>query len=318
MEFIVKKTTELTNAEQVMINDLFNTVFERDRTVEQFRDSFLNTPFGYSFHSMMIDNGKITGCLSYKPYYYMINEKRHLFLLGVDTMISKPYRDFFNYQDMSATSTNYWKTTDVEMIFGFPNDNAYPVVIKAKMGKLIGRLYTYCLPYRIGGIKPNLKVFNWLSIFLSRTWVFFVSCCANKKVYHFSIVKEAASFNPVRYRGNNNAYKIINHKGNEFVYKITEHEGVRAAFLIDIFEKSPRNFCNAVKYIVRNHSREFDILLYIGRLPFKVHGLMRLPKKLSPKNFYFTYKIIKKDLVNEDDISNINNWDVNLSNYDLV
>jgi hypothetical protein len=317
MEFIVKKTTELTTSEQIMLNDLFNTVFEKNRTLEQFCDSFMNTPFGYSFHSMMIDNEKIVGVLSYKPYCYMVNGKRHCFVLGVDTMISKPYRDFFNYQDMAAASGEYWKTTDVELIFGFPNDNAYPVVIKAKMGKLIGGLYTYCLPYRIGGIKPHLRIFNWLSVFSSKTWIFFTSLFAGKKVYHFPIEKEIATFNPIRYQGNNN-YNIINDKDNGFVYKVMEHEGVRSAFLIDVFEKSARNFCNAVKYIVKNHYKEFDILLYIGRLPFRTHGLIQLPQKLSPKNFYFTYKIIKKELIDENDISNINNWDINLSNYDLV
>jgi hypothetical protein len=233
-------------------------------------------------------------------------------------MISKAYRDFFNYQDMAAASARYWKTTDAEMIFGFPNDNSYPVVIKAKMGKLIGRLYTYCLPYCIGGIKPKLKVFNWLSALLSRAWVFFASYCANKKIYRFSIAKEVESFNSVRYKGSSGGYKITVYKGSKFVYKIAEHEGVRSAFLIDVLEKSSRNFCHAVTYIVKNHHKEFDIMLYTGRLPFKAHGLIRLPQKLSPKNFYFTYKIIRKELVNENDIGNINNWDVNLSNYDLV
>jgi len=45
-------------------------------------------------------------------------------------------------------------------VYGFPNDNDYPVFRKAKLMRDIGKLSTYYLPYRIGGIIPKLKFLN--------------------------------------------------------------------------------------------------------------------------------------------------------------
>jgi hypothetical protein len=109
MEFIVKKTTELTDTEQEEILLLFNTIFEQERTLEQFKNQFLNNPLGYSYHSMMIDNERIVGCDSYIPSYYLVNGRRLLFANSVDTMVSKPYRDFANLYYMITAVHEYMK-----------------------------------------------------------------------------------------------------------------------------------------------------------------------------------------------------------------
>jgi hypothetical protein len=314
VEFIVKKTVDLTDSEEKGILSLFNTIFERDRSLEQFHNQFLNNPLGYSFHSMILDNGQIVGCDSYIPSYYAVNGKRVLFANAVDTMVSKPYRDFVNLYDMVITVHEYMRKEGVVYVYGFPNDNAYPVFHKAKLMKDIGSLTTYCLPYRIGGIKRNLKIFNGLSVFFVTVYVFFTSLFTSKTVHHFPIEKEATTYNDTRYKRLDANYNRV----NEFVYKLMEYEGVRSAFLIDVFEKSAANFNKAVRYIIKNHHQEFDILLYVGRLPFRFHGLMPVPKKLAPKNFHFTGAILQKDVIDKDVLFDISNWDVNLSNYDLL
>jgi hypothetical protein len=97
-----------------------------------------------------------------------------------------------------------------------------------------------------------------------------------------------------------------------------EYEGIQSAFLIDVFEKSEANFNKAVRYIIKNHHKDFDILLYVGHLPFRRHGLIQVPRKLVPKEFHFTGEILRKEEIDESFVFNINNWDVNLSNYDLL
>ncbi len=42
MEFIVKKTTELTSIEKEQILSLFNEVFEKSRTIQEFNNQYLN------------------------------------------------------------------------------------------------------------------------------------------------------------------------------------------------------------------------------------------------------------------------------------
>jgi hypothetical protein len=318
MEFIVKKTTELTNAEQEGILSLYNLIFKRDRSLQYFRNQFLNNPLGYSFHSMIIDAGKIVGCDSFIPSYYLVDGKRLLFANSVDTMTSKPYRDFANYYDMVTAAHDYMGKCGVALVYGFPNDNAYLLNIKSKLGKDIGSLTTYCLPYRIGGIKPKLKILNCLSIVLIKSYVFLISLFASKKVYHFPIEKEAKTYNATRYKRLDGDYKIVYYKSSEFVYKLLDYEGIRSAFLIDVFEKSPANFSKAVKYIIKNHHNQFDILLYVGHLSFKTHGLIQLPDKFAPKKFHFTGEILIKDEIDKELSFIINNWDVNLSNYDLL
>jgi hypothetical protein len=67
MEFVVKKTTELTDVEKAGILSLFNSIFEKDRPLEHFNNQFKSNPLGYSFHSMIVYNGKIVWCDSYIP-----------------------------------------------------------------------------------------------------------------------------------------------------------------------------------------------------------------------------------------------------------
>ena len=318
MEFIVKTTTELTEAEQAEILALFNAVFGKTRPLAHFRNQFLNNPLGYSYHSIIREAGKIVGCDSYIPSYYIVGGRRLLFSNSVDTMISKPFRDFVNLYDMVVAVHDYMKKDGVICAYGFPNDNAYPVYHKAKLMRDVGSLTTYCLPYRIGGVKPALKAFNSFSQLFTKLYVAGSGLFAGKKVHRFAIEKEAQTYNATRYKRLDGDYRVIPDEQGGFVYKLMEYEGVRSAFLVDVFEKSAANFNRAVKHILKNHAREFDILLYVGRLPFRCSGLIKLPQKLSPKNFHFTGEILAKGAVDEKLFFNINNWDVNLSNYDLL
>jgi hypothetical protein len=317
MEFIVKKTTELTEDEQMGILSLFNTIFEKNRPLTHFQNQFLNNPLGYSFHSMIIDNERIVGCGSYIPSYYLVNGQQLLFANSVDTMVTKPYRDFANLYYMITTIYEYMKNEGVVYVYGFPNDNAYPVYVKSKLMQDIGSLTIYCLPYRIGGIKPRLKALNWLSVSFVNIFVFFTSLFAGKKIYHFSIEKENETFNVTRYKWIDGNYKIVSYKGSKFSYKIKDYKGIRSLFLIDVFEKSSANFFNAIQFLLKNHGKEFDALIYQGRLPFRFHGLIRIPDKILSKKFNFVGKILDNKAIDKDTAFNINNWDVNLSNYDF-
>jgi hypothetical protein len=267
---------------------------------------------------MMIDNERIVGCDSYIPSYYLVNGRRLLFANSVDTMVSKPYRDFANLYYMITAVHEYMKKEGVAYAYGFPNDNAYPVYIKSKLMRDIGSLTTYCLPYRMGGIKQQLKALNWLSVLFVNSYVFLISLLAGKKIFHFPIEKEAITYNATRYKRFDSNYNTANYKGSKFVYKLMEYEGIRSAFLIDVFEKSAAHFNRAVRYIIKNHRKEFDIILYIGQLPFKYHGLLKVPRRFAPKNFHFTGEVLQKNGIDTDLFFNINNWDVNLSNYDLL
>jgi hypothetical protein len=46
-------------------------------------------------------------------------------------------------------------------------------------------------------------------------------------------------------------------------------------------------------------------------------SLITMPHKYEPKHFNFTCKVLEKGYL-DDSLYDINNWDVNLSNYDLL
>lgn len=318
MEFIVKKTNELSDGDKFMITNLFESVFKKKRPWSIHRNQFINNCLGYAWHAILYDNGEIGGISTYVPAYYIVDGRKRLFANCIDCMIGKKYRDFFAYNDLIRTSYKSLKQEGVEFIYCFPNDNAYPVTIKAKLTKDIGKMFTYCLPVRIGGIKPSMKILNPLSSLFCKVWAGVSGWFASSRVHEFAVSKDTESYNATRYLRGDADYSHADLGDGFLHYKITTHEGVRTAFIIDIDRKSSRNFNKAVMYLLKNHSKEFDLILYPGWLPFKNTGMIRLPRKLEPKNFNFTGKMLAKKGELPDDIWKIENWDTNLSNYDLI
>ena len=102
-----------------------------------------------------------------------------------------------------------------------------------------------------------------------------------------------------------------------FVYKIKNHEGIRTAFLLDIDKVSGYNISRAISYIRKNESENFDLLMYVGLLPNSCLPLFKVPHRFEPKNFNFTGKFLDKENKNNEWF-NIQNWNVNLSCYDLI
>lgn len=317
MEFVIKKTTELTVAEKNNIVSIFNSIFDKNRTVESFDLQYENTDLGYSYHSLIINDSEIVGCNSYIPFYYDYFGQRVLVCVSVDSMVCKPFRDFANFYDMVTGAYERMKDDGVCQVLGFPNNMAYKVYVKSKLASDIGKLYTYALPYRIGEVKQKLQMFNFASILFSRIFV----CCSllfsSNKTHKFNIQKNSSTYNDLRYRWFGGNYNIVKKEKFEFVYKIKLHEGVRTVFLVDVEPKTARNFAASVSYIIKKESSKFDLLLYVGDLPFNLNGLIKIPHKYEPKNFNFTTKILDKKVIDKE-VFDVKNWDINLSNFDLL
>ena len=318
MQFVFKKTIELTSEEKNGLLDQFNAIMEKDRTLQEWESMYLNTALGYSFHILMLDDGKLAGQNTGIPIYYQTEGKRSLFICNVDTMIDPGYRGLENIYDLFKFSFNQFKDSGISLVYGFPNDMAYPVEKALKIMKDVGRLDTYCLPYRIGGIKPSLKILNPFSRMFSCLFLLVSGLCSPKKKFSFQIQKEESSFNAFRYKWLDGGYQSVQYKGTEFVYKLKRHEGVRTAFLVDVRGKNPRNFRNAVRYILRKEKQNMDLLLYVGHLPFRHSGLIKFPEKYEPKHFHFMASILDEKSLTKETVFDLSHWDINLSNYDLI
>jgi len=320
MEFIVKKTIDLTDSEKKSLLDCFKEVFERERSMEEMCNQYLNTPMGYCVHSLCVDEGRIVASHTAFPSYYWIKEERVKAYITGDTMVRKGYRDGFVFLDIVRALTNYMKKDGYVFSFGFPNEHSYPVYKKAKLSKDVGRLDTYILPYRIGGIKNWLFWLNPISKLFCYSVMTFSGFCLRKQVYKPLIHKDDESYNPTRYNRLSGNYCHIKTNNTEFYYKIKEHEGIRTAFLIDVVGKSESRFHEAVRHIMKTDKKSFDIIMYVGHLPLSIRriGLIKIPRKYEPKHFYMTGRLYDKSIVDESTYFNVSNWDVNLSDYDLI
>ena len=315
MQFYTKKTKELSLEEKQGLVDLFNEVFDKKRTVEEFDRQFLNNPEGFSFHTYAQEDGKMIASNSMVPSVYLVGGKPLRFVNSVDTMIAEHHRGLENFYDMIKASFGDSEKQGYDVVYGFPNDNSYELFTKLKFMKDIGKLDTYCLPYRIGGIKKGLGWLNWASMLFCRIWVASSSLFSSSKKAKYTIEKEAETYNITRYNRSDGKYSVVE---GLFAYKMMEYEGVRTAFIVDVFEKSPKSFVKSVKYLFKNEKKNFDLILYVGHLTFRSFGLIKFPRRIEPKHFNFTGTILKKGAVDKEEFYQINNWDINLSNYDVI
>lgn len=319
MEFLVKKTNELTQLEKKQICNLFFDVFEKEKTLESFDKQFLNTPKGYSYHGLIVnEDNLIVGCYSSIPMKYEYYNNNYVFGLSVDTMIREKYRGSpFNLKKIANLVYELMLKDDIFFVFGFPNDNVYLVRKKILKWKDIGQLDYFILPIKIGSIKPKLKIFNFMTILISK----FMKLLSKNNFIFEGYKKNIEKLNnedffKYRYSLFSGSYKIIKYNEFYFTYKVDIYEGINAAYLIDVNIMCKQNFDYAVKYIIENE-KNIDIILFVGKIDFKPLTLFKVPEKYIPKTVYMAGKILDEGKIKED-IFDINNWNVNLSNFDVL
>ena len=105
--------------------------------------------------------------------------------------------------------------------------------------------------------------------------------------------------------------------GVKAYYKTQVQEGVKTLFILDVWPLSKCGFDKVVRAIYHKERKGLDMIMYVGHLPFVPLSLVKMPHKFEPKHFNFTCKPLVKDFFDES-LYDISNWDVNLSNYDLL
>lgn len=312
-----KKTTEISDSDFLKIVNGFNEVFSLERTVEVTYNQYVQNPFGYSYHTIVYDDDAIVGHVCGVPSYYWKNGEKFVLVDGVDAYMKKEYRDGETFMELLTIFYKYQKENNVKMLIGFPDSKVMKLYTKTKIYKHIGEMYIYILPYRIGGVKPLLRPFNFISKAFAWSYVYLTGLFASSKVTQFKIEKDADSYNSTRYKRMDGDYCVVKNGDLEFFYKCMPFKGVRAAFLIDVTGKSAKHFNKAVKYIIKHNSEDFDVILYVGNLYFKNSGLIKVPEKFAPKHFHFIMRLFDKSF-NDEITTDIRSWDVNLATYDVI
>ena len=321
MEYINKKTTELTPLELEKIAALFECVMGKERSVEAFRNQYINNVFGTSYHVLMYEGEELVGHIAGVPGYFYLDGKKVVTLNNVDLMIHKDHRGLRPFWALVDTAWTFYKEMGAQTIYSLPNNNSHPFLVKLEYVQEVAQLYTFCLPYRIGGVKKALWLLNPLSKIFCYGWAFFTGLFASRKPVEYKVQRDYESFSPTRWKRADGQYSFGELKKNRFVYKITEYEGIRTAFILDIEKKSQKAFCDVVKYLMWREGKKFDLILYVGYLPFTNPGMVRVPHNYEPKNFNFVASILNDEGITEEDKKiylDINNWDINLSDDDII
>ena len=322
MQIVCKKTTELTQIEKEQICKCFEDVFEKhSRSLDEFENVFLNTCKGYSLHTMLkTDEDEIVGLYTVVPFDYIYQGQKQLFCIGVDFMIRKDHRDDFrNVMNICRSSMKYTKDNGISCIFAFPNDLSYQLNTRILRMKDVGKLYTYILPYKVGAAKPSMKVLNPCSMLFSHLMLGCSSLDMRSAAVEAPIHRDRTTFDETRYKWfDPEAYRFCKDDKMSCTWKCADFEGIKAAFLMDVYPMSSRNFNKAVKEMFKAEKKNVGICLYVGNLPFAPSSMVKIPLKVAPKNFNFVAQILDKDAVAADEIFNMNNWDINLSSYDLL
>lgn len=317
LKILNKKTSEISDSEIESIYDLFEEVFHKRRIIKDFKDQFLNTSLGYSFHSIAVDDGKVVGHNVYVPFGYLKDSTPFIACLSVDAMIHPDYRGKGLYRKLLLGCEELAKSEGCRIRIGFPNDNSYPVQINGFKYNDVGRLDTFCLPIKIGEFSDKLKLFNFATRICASILTNISKLSSSSSLHEYKYRKDLNSFDSYRYKWFDGDYKILNKDGVKIIYKDSDFKGKKATFILDVQPMNKRNFDMAVREVYKNVKSYSPFILYVGNLHFSPLSMIRIPAKFEPKHFHFVTKILDPAFIGGDSLD-IKNWELNLSNYDLL
>jgi len=299
--------------------DLFLRIFNKNMTMAAFERKFLFTPKGYSYHGLMLHEETIVGAMSAVPGRYTFFDQERIFALSVDVMIDSEYRGGGHILKMTDLVHQGLIQDGVPLIFGFPNEHFYPIQRRFLRYQDVGELDYYVLPLNMGtvvGRHPSLRAgLDGLSRLLCKYAIRFSRVPEDSQERH-NIAKVAdAQFERHRYDGS--YCKITLAEGAVCYYRICQEErGIRTLYIIDVVPLTPASLARAVKQVFRAALGAADIIIYVGKLPYRPAGLWRVPDSKMPRRIRMTGKILIPDLV-DSSVFDIENWRVNLSDFDV-
>lgn len=315
--FTSKRTDQLEEYEKTQFLQLFSLVFSKSMTVSQFERKYLCTPSGYSYHGLMWANHTLVGAYNTIPYHYSCFGESVTFCLSVDTMVDQRYRRLHPLAllKMANSVVDLMRQDGMCFVFGSPNDNAYTYTTKVLKWHSMGELDFYVLPRNLGAVIPKLRWLNFLSRACAGALVRLPSRKSHTEPKYPVEKKRDSLFAEHRY---DSSYGFVDLDcGSECTYKIyNENFGVRALYLIDVHPLTPATFDNAIERVYAKCAHAFDIMLYVGKLPFVPTRMIRVPESKRPRRIQMCGRILDPQVVDER-ILQIENWNINISNLDV-
>jgi hypothetical protein len=315
-EFVFRRSDELSSHEREQFRALFGRVFGKDLSDKQFVSKYVSTPLGFSHHGLMAAGGQIVGAYNLVPYRYEYFGTQQVFGLSVDAMVDPLHRSGpFHLVKMARLVYEAARRDGVVFAFGFPNDQAYAFTRRILKWRCMGDLDFYALPLRIGRIRPSLAWADRISRFCSAGFIHVPRLSLTRA--HRAPVQKVCdeAFRQHRYDERHGRFPLKH--GGECTYRVYEEDGgVRALYIIDVEPLTAAHFGEAARRAYAIAASNADLMLYVGRLPFRPPGLIRVPRSRRPRCIRMCGKILDANVV-DDRVFQIENWSVNISNFDV-
>lgn len=319
------KTYEISDDLWEEIVEGFNESFEGyNITIETLKNGYyISNQLGYAYHAIDFDDatGEIRGFNSYTPSFY--KNGLNVFVSGTTFVRKKFRKDIFIFGDLLTALRKYAKEIGFQIEIGVPNHNSREYAKKFLKTIYVADLDYYILPIRISRCLNKSKLsfldfftrgFSILHIYFQNAISLFVNCKA--KAAKYSLIDDEV-FYEKRFR--NKYYSKYQEGVFRAYYRLYKEDNAVVAYILDVREKqivTSRAFARAVKYIIKNDKP--DAIMYVGTLRFTQCCLFKVPKKLIPKPLPLTYYVLDKNNKEKyNDMSDMNNWDFSLMNFDV-
>lgn len=315
-DIIWRRTDRFSGQERRQFLSLFARVFGKDMDVGSFERKYLHTPLGYSHHGLMVAGDSLVGAYNIIPYVYNYFGTSRLFGLSVDTMVASEHRGGpFNLVKMANLTCERARQDGIAFVYGFPNQNACQFTRRVLRWCDMGELDFYALPINVGALCPRLKWANAVFRLAARLLPRLPAMRRQQSVP--CGIEKTCDLRFVEHRYGSQ-HRVINLSGGGTCVCClhAEDTGVRAFYLIDVVPLTPALFAEAVRAACAAAVGHADIVLYVGRLAFRPAGLLRVPPAQRPRKVIMCGKLLDPGLVDERVLA-IENWNVNLSNFDV-
>jgi len=309
LTYAVKTTGELTAAEIVQLRELFTDVFQKPFPEDVLRRKYSGSCLGHSFHSLMVDQGRIVGAFSALPVRYRFFGRPVLFAPTADLMIAAPYRGPVKQIQMLGQGLfEKLREAGIAFVFACLREEMRMVHQVVSRWRTVGKVFYYAAPAN-GLARWALRLGSRREKDGARKWPI-------EKVNDDQFAQYRYKVFPVPYQtvplpGGDAIYTT------EFFYPIEGlPSGIHLGLLLDVWPLDAPTFDRAVAEIRRREPR-LHFLAYQGRLPFRPREMFRIPARFEKKAWFVAGRILRDDLV-DDRIFDISHWNINLSNGDLV
>lgn len=314
----VRRTADLSPEERLRLCALFEEVFHKSCPESVFLRKYAAAWLGSSFHALARRDGRIAGAYSAIVVRYRFFDRDLLFAIPADLMIEKAFRGNMRaVVDLSNALYGALAKAGVACMAGSLRDEMAQFHERIGNWKIIGEMPYYVAPLR-GPHVPGAAA-------LMRGLVRIVNLAGERPACRTPAIYKVddSAFRAYRYGIFPTEYRKISARAGEGIYtgrlfyEIPDvPRGVRFSLLVDVNPLTPAAFEGVVRAI-RRKEPEIDYLAYQGTLSFRPKTMWRVAPRFARPHWRACVRVLRPEMVDER-IYDIDNWNLNLSNGDIV